>query len=124
MFDTDLGCLCDLLNVSNLFLNSAGGGTDYYGRYENDSEGLDNTYAWLVDANGNASTNPSYSENAGDLKYLIGIAKFNESKILNNDSSGMQAQFVVTRALNISIDGGEVNFGLNEFKVLTEITTD
>ena len=58
------------------------------------------------------------------MKYLIGIAKFNESKILNNDSSGMQAQFVVTRALDISIVGGEVNFGLNEFKVLTEVTTD
>ena len=96
----------------------------FYCRYESDPEGLDSTYAWLVDANGNASTNINYSESAGDVKYLIGIAKFNESKILNNDSSGMQAQFVVTRALDISIVGGEVNFGLNEFKVLTEITTD
>jgi len=112
------------MDAEIVYLDGAGGGTDYYGRYENDPEGLDNTYAWLVDANGNASTNPSYSENAGDVKYLIGIAKFNESKILNNDSSGMQAQFVVTRALDISIVGGEVNFGLNEFKVLTEITTD
>ena len=107
-----------------VFLGGAGGGTDYYGRYESDPEGLDNTYAWLVDANGNASTSPNYSEAAGDVKYLIGIAKFNESKILNTNSSGMQAQFVVTRALNISIAAGEVNFGLNEFKVLTEITTD
>ena len=112
------------MDAEIVYLGSAGGGTDYYGRYENDPEGLDNTYAWLVDANGNASTNPSYSETAGDVKYLIGIAKFNNPKTLNSDSTGMQAQFVVTRALNISIDGGEVNFGLNEFKVLTEITTD
>jgi hypothetical protein len=96
----------------------------FYCRYESDPEGLDSTYAWLVDANGNASTEGDYSEDAGDVKYLIGIAKFNNPKTLNSDSTGMQAQFVVTRALNISIDGGEVNFGLNEFKVLTEITTD
>jgi adhesin/invasin len=51
---------------------------NFYCRYENDAEGLDNTYAWLVDANGNASTNQNYSETAGDVKYLIGIAKFNE----------------------------------------------
>ena len=113
------------MDAEIVFLNSAGGGTDYYGRYENDPEGLDNTYAWLVDANGNASTNPSYSENAGDVKYLIGIAKFNNPKTLNSDSTGMQAQFVVTRALNVDFNGsGQLNYGLNEFKVLTEITTD
>ena len=106
-------------------LSSAGGGTTFYGRYENDPEGLDNTYAWLVDANGNASTNINYSESAGDVKYLIGIAKFNESKTINNDSTGMQAQFVVTRALDIDFSAGNVvNFGLNEFKVLTTITSD
>ena len=108
-----------------VFLDSAGGGTDYYGRYESDPEGLDNTYAWLVDANGNASTNINYSESAGDVKYLIGIAKFNEPKTVNNASTGMQAQFVVTRALSVGFsDGNVVNYGLNEFKVLTEITTD
>ena len=97
----------------------------FYCRYESDPEGLDSTYAWLVDANGNASTNPSYSENAGDVKYLIGIAKFNEPKTVNTASTGMQAQFVVTRALSVGfIDGNGVNYGLNEFKVLTEITTD
>ena len=98
---------------------------NFYCRYENDAEGLDNTYAWLVDANGNASTNGTYSETAGHVKYLIGIAKFNESKTINNDSTGMQAQFVVTRALDIDFSAGNVvNFGLNEFKVLTTITSD
>jgi hypothetical protein len=97
----------------------------FYCRYESDPEGLDNTYAWLVDASGNASTNINYSESAGDVKYLIGIAKFNEPKTVNNASTGMQAQFVVTRALSVGFsDGNRVNYGLNEFKVLTEITTD
>ena len=104
---------------------SGGGQGNFYCRYESDPEGLDNTYAWLVDANGNASTNPNYSEAAGDVKYLIGIAKFNEPKTVSNASTGMQAQFVVTRALSVGFsDGNRVNYGLNEFKVLTEITTD
>jgi hypothetical protein len=104
---------------------SGGGQGNFYCRYESDPEGLDNTYAWLVDANGNASTNRNYSESAGDVKYLIGIAKFNEPKTVNTASTGMQAQFVVTRALSVGfIDGNGVNYGLNEFKVLTEITTD
>ena len=106
-------------------LNLAGGGTNFYGRYESDPAGLDNTYAWLVDANGNASTFSNYSENAGEVKYLIGIAKFNNPKTLNSDSTGMQAQFVVTRALNVDFNAlFQLNYGLNEFKVLTEITTD
>ena len=94
---------------------------------EGDAEGLDNTYAWLVDANGNASTSNSYSESAGAVKYLIGIAKFNESKTVNSASTGMQAQFRVTRGLNVdftSVSPVTVNFGLNEFKVVTTITTD
>jgi hypothetical protein len=113
------------MDAEIVYLGGAGGGTDYYGRYENDPEGIDNTYAWLVDANGNASTNPNYSETAGDVKYLIGIAKFNNPKTLNSDSTGMQAQFVVTRALNVDFNAlFQLNYGLNEFKVLTEITTD
>jgi len=101
---------------------------NFYCRYENDAEGLDNTYAWLVDGNGNASTNPNYSEAAGDVKYLIGIAKFNEVETVNDDSTGMQAQYRVTRGLNVDFTdvGGvqEVNFNLQEFKVITTITTD
>jgi hypothetical protein len=101
---------------------------NYYCRYENDAEGLDNTYAWLVDANGNASTNPNYSEAAGDVKYLIGIAKFNEVETVNDDSTGMQAQYRVSRGLKVDfteINGvQEVNFNLQEFKVVTTITTD
>mgnify|MGYP007072421490 CR=1 FL=1 len=114
--------VADIINLGC----SGGGQGNFYCRYESDPEGLDNTYAWLVDASGNASTNINYSESAGDVKYLIGIAKFNNPKTLNNDSTGMQAQFVVTRALNVAFDinTGDVNFGLNEFKVLTEITTD
>ena len=100
----------------------------FYCRYENDAEGLDNTYAWLVDANGNASTNPNYSETAGDVKYLIGIAKFNEPKAVNDASTGMQSQYRVSRGLNVdfTVVGGvqEVNFNLQEFKVITTITTD
>ena len=114
--------VADIINLGC----SGGGQGNFYCRYESDPEGLDNTYAWLVDASGNASTNINYSESAGDVKYLIGIAKFNNPKTLNNDSTGMQAQFVVTRALNVAFDinTGAVNFGLNEFKVLTEVTTD
>ena len=113
------------MDAEIISLSGAGGGTNFYGRYESDPAGLDSTYAWLVDANGNASTNPNYSEDAGDVKYLIGIAKFNNPKTLNSDSTGMQAQFVVTRALDINFSAGNVvSFGLNEFKVLTEITTD
>jgi len=101
---------------------------NFYCRYENDAEGLDNTYAWLVDANGNASTNPNYSEAAGDVKYLIGIAKFNEVETVNDDSTGMQAQYRVSRGLNVDftvVNGvQEVNFNLQEFKVVTTITTD
>ena len=113
----------------NVFLTALGcsGGpqNNFYCRYEGDAEGLDDTYAWLVDANGNASTNTNYSESAGDVKYLIGIAKFNEPKTVNTASTGMQAQFVVTRALSVGFsDGNVVNYGLNEFKVLTEITTN
>ena len=101
---------------------------NFYCRYENDAEGLDNTYAWLVDSNGNASTNPNYSEAAGDVKYLIGIAKFNEVETVNDDSTGMQAQYRVSRGLNVDftvVNGvQEVNFNLQEFKVVTTITTD
>jgi hypothetical protein len=109
----------------------------FYCRYENDPEGLDNTYAWLVDANGNASTNTyapfgigRYSETAGDVKYLIGVAKFNEPKTVNNASTGMQAQYRVTRGLNANFSAppltasDEVDFTLQEFKVITTITTD
>ena len=112
-------------DITGLGCSGGGGQDDFYCRYESDPEGLDSTYAWLVDANGNASTNGTYSETAGHVKYLIGIAKFNEPKTVSNASTGMQAQFVVTRALSVGFsDGNRVNYGLNEFKVLTEITTD
>ena len=82
----------------------------------------------MVDANGNASTSANYSENAGDVKYLIGIAKFNVSKVVNDDSTGMQSQYRVSRGLNVDftvVNGvQEVNFNLQEFKVVTTITTD
>jgi hypothetical protein len=114
VFIPSLGCISPIGN--------------FYCRYENDAEGLDNTYAWLVDANGNASTNPNYSEAAGDVKYLIGIAKFNEVETVNDDSTGMQAQYRVSRGLKVDfteINGvQEVNFNLQEFKVVTTITTD
>ena len=117
------------MNVYISGLGCAGGEQGmFYCRYENDPEGLDNTYAWLVDANGNASTNPNYSETAGDVKYLIGIAKFNEPKAVNDASTGMQSQYRVSRGLNVdfTVVGGvqEVNFNLQEFKVITTITTD
>jgi hypothetical protein len=116
------------MNVFILSLSCVSPVGNFYCRYENDAEGLDNTYAWLVDANGNASTNPNYSENAGDVKYLIGIAKFNVSKVVNDDSTGMQSQYRVSRGLNVDftvVNGvQEVNFNLQEFKVVTTITTD
>ena len=103
---------------------SGGGQGNFYCRYESDPEGLDNTYAWLVDANGNASTNINYSESAGDVKYLIGIAKFNVPKTVDNASTGMQAQFRVTKGLIVDFADNTVAFGLQEFKVVTTITTD
>ena len=124
------------MNVYIIGLNCSGGEQGmFYCRYENDPEGLDNTYAWLVDANGNPSTNTygafgtgRYSETAGDVKYLIGIAKFNEPKTVNDASTGMQSQYRVSRGLNVdfTVVGGvqEVNFNLQEFKVITTITTD
>jgi hypothetical protein len=124
------------MNVYISGLGCAGGEQGmFYCRYENDPEGLDNTYAWLVDANGNPSTNTyglfgtgRYSETAGDVKYLIGIAKFNEPKMVNDASTGMQSQYRVSRGLNVdfTVVGGvqEVNFNLQEFKVITTITTD
>jgi len=116
------------MNVFILSLLCGSPEGNFYCRYENDAEGLDNTYAWLVDANGNASTNPNYSETAGDVKYLIGIAKFNEPKAVNDASTGMQSQYRVSRGLNVDftvVNGvQEVNFNLQEFKVVTTITTD
>ena len=124
------------MNVYISGLDCSGGEQGmFYCRYENDPEGLDNTYAWLVDANGNPSTNTyglfgtgRYSETAGDVKYLIGIAKFNEPKTVNDASTGMQSQYRVSRGLNVdfTLVGGvqEVNFNLQEFKVITTITTD
>ena len=139
---TDCGAAEDAdpqnMNVYIIGLNCSGGEQGmFYCRYENDPEGLDNTYAWLVDANGNASTNTyapfgigRYSETAGDVKYLIGIAKFNEPKTVNDASTGMQAQYRVTRGLNANFSAppltasDEVDFTLQEFKVITTITTD
>ena len=126
------------MNVYISGLDCSGGEQGmFYCRYENDPEGLDNTYAWLVDANGNASTNTygpfgtgRYSETAGDIKYLIGIAKFNEPKTVNDASTGMQSQYRVSRGLNVDFTlppataSNEVNFNLQEFKVITTITTD
>ena len=97
---------------------------NFYCRYEGDAEGLDDTYAWLVDVNGNASTSSVYSESAGDVKYLIGIAKFNVPKTVDNASTGMQAQFRVTKGLIVDFADNTVAFGLQEFKVVTTITTD
>ena len=113
------------MDVFIINLDCAGGPQNsFYCRYEGDAEGLDDTYAWLVDVNGNASTNRNYSEAAGDVKYLIGIAKFNESKTVNTASTGMQAQFRVTRGLILDFAYNTIAFGLQEFKVVTTITTD
>ena len=37
-----------------------------------------------------------YSVTTGNVKYLIGIAKFNESKAVNDDSTGMHFQHRVS----------------------------
>ena len=50
------------------------------------------------------------------------------SKVVNDDSTGMQSQYRVSRGLNVDftvVNGvQEVNFNLQEFKVVTTITTD
>ena len=62
------------------------------------------------------------------MKYLIGIAKFNEVETVNDDSTGMQTQYRLSIGLKVDfteINGvQEVNFNLQEFKVVTTITTD
>jgi len=94
----------------------------FYNRYEGDAEGLDDTYAWLIDADGNASVISDYSGDAGDVKYLIGVAKYGTAKTVTDATKTMEAQFRVTRGLNVGFNGdGDVNFGINEFKVFTDI---
>jgi len=62
--------------------------------------------------------------------FFLCIAKFNEPKTVNNASTGMQAQYRVTRGLNANFSAppltatDEVDFTLQEFKVITTITTD
>ena len=98
-------------------------GANFYCRYENDAEGLDDTYAWLVDADGNLSTSTNYSSSPGDVKYIIGVAKYNTPIVVNDNTQGGEAQIRVSRGLKIYFfsDGGgdRVNFGLQEFKTLT-----
>lgn len=97
-------------------------GAQFYCQYENDAEGLDNTYAWLVDADGNISTSSNYSENSGDVKYLIGVATYNSPLIVNDSTQGGEAQFRVTRGLRIITNGdGKINYNIQEFKVLTSV---
>ena len=49
---------------------------------------------------------------------------------MNDTSTGMQAQYRVSRGLNVDFTlppataSNEVNFNLQEFKVITTITTD
>ena len=95
--------------------------TDFYNRYEGDLEGLDDTYAWLVDSDGNASSSISYSAAVGDVKYLIGVAKFTSSKTVSDSTSAMEAQFRVTRGLKIDFTSTQVNYNLQEFKVVTDV---
>ena len=98
-------------------------GANFYCRYENDAEGLDDTYAWLVDADGNLSTSTNYSSSPGDVKYIIGVAKYNTPIVVNDNTQGGEALIRVSRGLKIYFfsDGGgdRVNFGLQEFKTLT-----
>ena len=94
---------------------------NFYNRYEGDAEGLDDTYAWLVDSDGNASTSINYSSSAGDVKYLIGVEKFTTSKTVSDSTSAMEAQFRVTRGLKIDFTSTTVNYNLQEFKVVTDV---
>jgi hypothetical protein len=95
---------------------------NFYCRYETD-DGLDYTYAWLVDGNGELATETSYSSSGASnkVKYLIGVAKFTSPKKVSDATEAMEAQFRVTRALNVGISGGTVTFGMNEFKVITTV---
>ena len=109
------------MNVDVASLSCATPSDNFYCRYENDAEGLDDTYAWLVDSAATKSTTTAYSTSAGEVKYLIGIAKFSSSKTVDDASSAMEASFRVTRGLNIDFTSTTVGFGLNEFKVLTTV---
>jgi hypothetical protein len=128
-FNTTADCgpeeTADAQNMRIDIINLAGAGpitNNVYNRFENDSEGLDDTYAWLIDEDGNASTSLVYSSGSGNVKYLLGVAKFSSAKTVTNSTSSMEAQFVVTRGLSISFPATNiVNFGINEFKVITTV---
>ena len=61
---------------------------------------------------------------------LINEKVLGKPKTVNNASTGMQAQYRVTRGLNANFSAppltasDEVDFTLQEFKVITTITTD
>lgn len=110
------------MTIDIIALGGSGDTSNFYNRYENDSEGLDDTYAWLIDTDGNASANLLYSSTSGNVKYLLGVAKFSSAKTVTDATSTMEAQFVVTRGLSISFPATNiVNFGINEFKVITTV---
>jgi hypothetical protein len=122
---TDCGSASDSnpqnMNVDVIALGCSTPSDNFYCRYEGDAEGLDDTYAWLVDSDGTKSTSISYSSSSGDVKYLIGIAKFSSSKTVTDASTAMEAQFRVTRGLKVDFVGSNVNYNIQEFKVLTTV---
>lgn len=109
------------MNTDVINLGCSTPSDNFYCRYEGDAEGLVDTYAWLVDADGTKSTTIDYSSDSGDVKYLIGIAKFSSSKTVTDSTSTMEAQFRVTRGLKVDFVGGGINFNIQEFKVLTTV---
>jgi len=109
------------MNVDIIALGCSTPSDNFYCRYEGDAEGLDDTYAWLVDSDGTKSTTIDYSSDTGDVKYLIGIAKFSSSKTVTDATTAMEAQFRVTRGLKIDFTGTTVNYNIQEFKVLTTV---
>jgi len=95
-------------------------GNTFHNSYENDAEGLDDTYAYLVDSNDNLSTIHAFGSAPGQVKKLIGFARYNTPLVFDAYTSTFEAQFRVTEGLTIDFDnfGGTAMYS-SKFKVIT-----
>ncbi len=107
-------------NITN-FISLDCASPSFHCSYENDPENLDDTYAYLVDSSGQLSNTASFGAGAGQVKMLLGFAKFRTPITINSSTSVFEAQFRVKRGLDVQINGSQVSFYGREFKVITTV---
>lgn len=110
---------------------TSGSGPDFYcnfysnGSFSDVSENLDPTTAILIDTNFNLATVEQYGSNAGQVKYLLGIATYNSPLVISDNTSAIDAQFKVTRGFHVQYGdnlynawsiSNQVDLGLLEWK--------